>query len=60
MFEDGACSIGFDLYPSQHLEGLCLHACAWGRGSEGEDLCQGQLCNMHMRLPFSCQDQHYS
>ena len=59
MFEDGACSIGFDLYPSQHLEGLCLHVHGGG-GVRGEDLCQGQLCNWHVRLPFSCQDQHYS
>ena len=25
VFEDDACSIGFDLYPSQHQEGLRLH-----------------------------------
>ena len=25
MFEDGACIIDFDLYPSQHQEGLQLH-----------------------------------
>ena len=59
MFEDGACSIVFDLYPSQHQEGLRLHVHGRGGGGGG-DLRQGQLCNWYMRLPFSCQDQHYS
>ncbi len=37
VFEDGVCSIGFDLYSSQYQHG-------------GEVLCQGQLCNWHVRL----------
>ena len=51
---DGVCSIGFNLYFSQHQEGLHLHM------HRGKGSCQGQLCNWHVRLPFSCQGQHYS
>ena len=47
VFEDDTRSIGFDLYPSQYQEGLHLHA------HGGKGLCQGQLCNWQVRLPFS-------
>ena len=39
--EDGACSIGFDLYSRQHQEGLGLHVHGGG------------TVNWHVRLPFS-------
>ena len=42
------------IYSSQHQKGLHLHV----HGEEG--LLSGQLCNWHVKLPFSCQCQHYS
>ncbi len=55
VFED-VCSIGFDLYSSQHQEGLRQHV----HGGGGKVSCQDQLCNWHVRLPISCQGQHNS
>ena len=58
MFEN-VCSIGFNLYSSQHQEGLRLHVHGGGGGGRKVS-CQGQLCNWHVRLPISSQGQHYS
>ena len=54
MFDDVACSIGFDLSGSQRHEGLCLQVHGGGGGGvgRGEDLCHDQLRNWHVRLPF--------
>ncbi len=48
MFEN-VCSIGFNLYSSQHQEGLRLHVQGGGGGKVS---CQSQLCNWHVRLPI--------
>ena len=37
VFEDGECSIGFDLYPSQHQKGLLLHV--HGGGGAYQEVC---------------------
>ena len=55
VFEDVVYSMGYNLYSSQHQESLRLHVHGVGKVS-----CQGQLCNWHVRLPISCQGQHYS
>ena len=52
VVEDDACSIGFDLYPSEHQEGLRLHV----HGGKGLFV----RVSWHVTLPFSCKGQHYS
>ena len=47
MFED-VCSIGFDLYSSQHQEGLGHAACALGGGEGGGGGWEGLLSRSAM------------